>query len=370
MLRTVVGVPRSGKSYYLVQYLLKFCNYDPISRTWDLKPRHMIVTNIDGLKINTQNFDLMLSKASDLDLVPIKKYSSETEQDYIRRKGLVNFFHVPTWERLSKRYDKIIVAIDEIQKYLPSFDRTIPNSVFYWFEYHGHFGAELFVMSQAAESVHRRVLAINETFLEAQSPSMRVKSNLLKYTLRDSQSNEVVGSEFLATDDKVFKAYKSARHQEGIKERKTFITKYWIYAAVIASIIPLAGYWFFSSFQAIADRGKPIKEANAGEVVPQPAELKKVSQPESLTEEPHPIIIKPFNRSNVMRWSYSGVTPNDIESFPESCEIFSGYVRCPPYSLPSGLKKVAVNYVCPPKQNNCFIYFPIRKESTDDSELS
>ena len=51
MLKVVDGVPGSGKSYFMVQYLSKFFTYDKFYETFHIKDSYLIISNIEGLRI-------------------------------------------------------------------------------------------------------------------------------------------------------------------------------------------------------------------------------------------------------------------------------------------------------------------------------
>ncbi len=372
MLKTVVGVPRSGKSYYVVSSLIKYCDYDPFAKVYDTKPRHLIVTNIDGLKLNHKTLIQFMDEAIKLNPQhDLRKYPQESTAQFELRQRLTALFDVEIWQRLSKKYDKIVIAIDECQRYFPSFDRTIPNSVWYWFEYHGHFGADIFIMTQNAESIHKRILAINETFLEAQPPSLRLNPKVIVYNQRDATTNEKVGQQTMKLKKEVFNAYKSARHEQGTQERETHLVKYAAFAtiAVVAFVI---GFNVFTS--NFGSHATDSIDKNVKSSLPETPEQTKLS--EKITHKRNVVsnqvpakatglqTTQELNRKSVLRWSQNGIHYNEIDLLPEVCEMVSDFIKCPPYSIPSQLRKVAFNYICSPGKTSCMLYFPINKDQT------
>jgi len=341
MLKIITGKPGSGKSYYAIKQLLKECEYDPIARVWDKKNDVQLICSIDGCKFNHKNFDRLV--AGD---------DGNTETGKYNAQKLAQFFDVDKWEAITKDYKKTIVVIDEAQRYFPSHARDIPNSVFFWFEYHRHFGIDIILLTQHAWSLHRRLLNLVETYIEAQPATMRLSQSLFKYRLRDTTSNDIVGTEILKTEQIVFDAYKSARHDKGIEKQKSHLVKY-LYYVVPLVILSIIGFYSFKS--SFASMQKPTVQhvADHTDLVKQNNPIVRTAGQSGQLSELTPGIIA--------RWTMEGVTPSDFNLLPTSCEMLAGYVRCPPYSLPKFAERLSINKICRSRSSYCFVIFPLQK---------
>jgi len=350
MLKIITGKPGSGKSYYAIKQLLKECDYDPIARVWDKKNDVQLICSIDGCKFNHKNFDSMVAGEGTTDT---GKYDS---------KKLASFFDVEKWEEITKGYKKTIIVIDEAQRYFPSHARDLPNSIFFWFEYHRHYGIDIILLTQHPWSLHRRLLNLVETYIEAQPSTMRLSQSLFKYRLRDTTSNEVVGTEVLKTEQIVFDAYKSARHDKGLEKPKSLTLKYAIYLLPVVFIVGFSIYKFQQSMLGLGGNTNS---------------LNRVTKSDNSRKQN---IIKTSNkqtgnitRSIVARWTIQGVTVSDFELLPSSCEILNGFVRCPPFSLPPEVMNLSLNKICNGNGSYCFTIFPLSKTNsvtTDTEQLS
>ena len=309
--RLVTGVPGSGKSYYLSNRCSVF---DPISGLWELKPDYLLFASLDGLKLAHR------------DLVKL-----------INEHGLETVFNVEFWEPFVREGRKIVVVLDEAQRFFSS-NRRLPDSVWYFFEYHRHLGLEIWLMSQSASSINRRILAVTDSYIEAAPPSLRL-GNIFRYRRRDTTTNEVISRESIRSDSRVFALYKSAVHSEGLKKPRSALLKF----AVVGGGLIAAGLFsaplVFSHFL--------------------PAKTHHTSKPvTSVSHNSSSYHFQPVaNHSSWRSLVYRGISPGG--SVPKLCKPFlSGYYRCGPLPMAvDGLPGAICN------KQFCVLYVPVRSAS-------
>lgn len=335
MLRIVTGKPGSGKSYYAISRITsEHCIYDHIAAQYDLKPRIHLCLSLDGVRIDHVRFD-----------------------DLVRQHGLAQVVNVDYWKPIAERYDRIVLVIDEAQRYFPSNARDLPNSVFYFFEYHRHLGIDLYLLTQHASSLHRRVLNICEQYIEAAPPSLRGLGKLFRYRTVDVTTGAVISRSVLKADPRVFRAYQSAAHAQGLKPPKSALAKYIGVAAALFAFVPLGIY---AMRHAFFDLGNVPRETSAKAPSPpssrsspvRPAQASRLAAAQS--SRPAPI-----TRDEIMRWSLTGVPISDLPRLPVGCRLQGHYVHCPPFTLPSDVQLSIASYVCNAKRTACHTYIPV-----------
>lgn len=215
MIRCVEGVPGSGKSYYAMAYLTKYCDYDAFYDEFVLKPGVLIISNIDGLKVKHKSLDELL-----------KKYPVE------------QFFTVENFEKIQVQYKvtNILVIIDEAQKIFDS--KFYDKDVFYLFQYHRHLGLDVFLLTQSRTTIARHLIPLCEYVIEAQ-PRSKGLAGTFRYKFL-SQKGQFLYHKVLKKDQKVFRAYKSFTFDE-IDKPKNLLTRYAV-ALVVCFIICVASF--------------------------------------------------------------------------------------------------------------------------------
>lgn len=213
MIRIVQGNPGSGKSFYAVNYLAKFCTYDSLYQEHKLNEGVLVITNIEGLRIKHLNLS-----------------------ELVERFGIENFFTVENFERIQEKYKSrhIILVIDEAQKLFDSkfFDKT----VFYFFQYHRHLGIDVFLLTQSVSTIARQLIPLAEFVIEAQ-PRSKAFVGVFRYKFKDIKGNFMY-SQAVRKKPELFKMYKSFNSDEAEKPRNVIV--YWCAFAcvfVVASVI-------------------------------------------------------------------------------------------------------------------------------------
>lgn len=165
MIQLISAPPRSGKSYFAVNYLCKFVDYDAIYTEYVVKPGVLIISNIEGLKIKHRNLDLILEK------MPLEE-----------------FLTIENFEKLMQMFNvkHIILAIDEAQKLLPTNFKN--KDVEYFFQYHGHIGVDILLMTQGEATVARWIIPLLEYFVRV-TPRSKSIMNTFSYKYHDVKGN-------------------------------------------------------------------------------------------------------------------------------------------------------------------------------------
>lgn len=206
MFRIIQGVPGSGKTYYMVNYLTKFSKYDPFYCEYVLNDNVLVISNIDCLRIKHLQLD-----------------------DQIKKYGFETFFSVDNFEKIRNVYrvKNIILLIDEAQNY---FDRKYYNQdVFFFFQYHRHIGVDVVLGTQAANLLANALIPLAEHIVEAVPRSKSIVGNFT-YHFKD-KSNRFQYSNVLRKSKLVFDAYKSFETDEISKPKN--VIAHWLMFGVI-----------------------------------------------------------------------------------------------------------------------------------------
>jgi hypothetical protein len=159
-IKLVTGVPGSGKSYYAVNHILtKYFEWNDELDTYDNKGQVVIITDIEGLRLEHYALDYML-----------ERYQCKLEE----------FFTVPVQERLTEDFPEqhVVYLLDEIQRRFPAGYRN--TDVLYYFQWHRHLGHDLYLMAQTSESVCKHIVALIEFEIKAVRESVKL-GKVFKY---------------------------------------------------------------------------------------------------------------------------------------------------------------------------------------------
>jgi len=193
----VEGPVGSGKTYYAVNYICKFSEYDTFYKEWNLRQDTLVVSNIDKLKIHH------------LDLTEcIKKYSLE------------KFFTIENFEKIREKYrvKHIILIIDETQNI---FDFRYHNKdVMFFFEYARHIGVDIILLTTGATKVSRGLIPQLENIVEALPRSLGLPY-LFRYVVKDTKGNEQYKTS-IKMDQRIFAAYRSMSANEIEKPKNVY----------------------------------------------------------------------------------------------------------------------------------------------------
>ncbi len=176
----IVGIPRSGKTYYVMYQLWKYFVYVAkvtwltklLSLIFKPKPLHnyeLAYTNINQFdfsktdKIKKLDFDDLHVKLSEL----YAMYMNKEDDDKLIAKAKEFQLH------------NVLITIDEVHNFLGS---KVDDVLKWWLTYHGHLHQDLFFITQDLSLVHTQYKSNAEYFYRAIPPSARLSTKKFRYT--------------------------------------------------------------------------------------------------------------------------------------------------------------------------------------------
>jgi len=245
MLQLIEAPPRSGKSYFAVNYLVSFTKFDDLYQEYILKDDVLIISNIAGLKLKHWTLNHCLG------LKPHQKLS-QAESDKIKE-----FFSIENFEKIMDKTRKrhIILAIDEVHEIFPAGYKD--NQVYEFFALHGHLGLDVIFMTQGLDSMSRIFNPLLEFIVKATPRSKKI-SKTFSYRYVDLRGKYLY-SKVIPCKQSVFKAYKSFRHDESNKPRSAVA----IWAVLVICIFIGAGLLFRMALGNISDKAEAGEKKNA-----------------------------------------------------------------------------------------------------------
>lgn len=213
MLRAITGNPGSGKTYYAMNYLRKFTDYDKIYNQFILQSHVCLITNIDDVHVNHISVDQFMDW---------RLYLIDNIREFMAKYS----------------YTRIIMIVDEAQRY---FSNLKDNDIYYFFEYHRHLGIDIILISHNIYQLPRRLVSLCEYVIEAMPRIYRTVG--FKYQNKDSITGSVIFTSHLRIDKSVFLLYKSFEHDESVKPTSIVAKK--LVTSVAAFLIVIAGAYFW-----------------------------------------------------------------------------------------------------------------------------
>jgi hypothetical protein len=211
-IRLVTGVPGSGKTYLAVDHLVKnYFNYDKNIDEYVKKDNKIqIITNIEGFLLDHLNIDQILKDAQ----IPFEIFFSKDYQ-----------------EKIHKKYPQIIYIIDECQQY---FHRKFYNKdVSYYFEYHRHFGDDIYLITQDKRKLSLDIGILAEFEIRAVKRSFSLMGEFKYNVISDGI---IADRKILKPNKKIFALYTSAFANEKEKIKKPWL----IYIGIPLILLPIA----------------------------------------------------------------------------------------------------------------------------------
>lgn len=229
MITYVTGLPRSGKSYYIVHYIKN--NHSKFDT---------VFTNINGFKFDR------LPNTKKIKFDEFLDYAKELHRLYKEYKKNYDDYDEKLLEKLQEDgYKKSLFVIDECQEYL---DRDLVH-IKWLFSYHGHLGFEFIFATQALNLVHSKYKATIEGVIKAVPNSFRLSSKYLKYSHYATSrmlKDEIYQSSTLLAKSEIFDLYKSG---DIVKKRSVLFYPLLGLFAAVTFFISYTYYYFTNNFK-------------------------------------------------------------------------------------------------------------------------
>lgn len=230
MIQLIEAPPRSGKSYFAVNYLCKFTKYDALYHEFVLQDSVLIISNIEGLKINHWKLSECLKKQS-----------------------MQEFFSIANFEKIMSQTGKtrVIIAIDEVHELFPAGYKD--PEIYNFFAYHGHIGLDIILMTQSLDATTRLFNPLLEYVVKV-TPRSRAVFKHFSYSYYTVKGTFLY-SKSLQKSQMVFRAYKSFRQDEHQKPKNA--VKQWLIVTLVFFLV--AGGLFKSALAIVAGKSEKAR---------------------------------------------------------------------------------------------------------------
>lgn len=206
MIQLIEGAPGSGKSYFAMNYLVKFTEYDALYNEYILSDDVLIITNIEGLKLKHWSLDYVL-----------------------KSRSFAEFFSIENFEEIKEKTKKqhIILVVDEAHELFPSGFKDM--NIYNFFAFHRHIGLDVVLLTQGIDSLTKMFNPLLEYIVKATPRSKKV-SKTFTYKYCDLRGKYLF-SKVITAKKTVFGAYQSFRSDEHNKPRSVVLI--WITVVVL-----------------------------------------------------------------------------------------------------------------------------------------
>lgn len=205
-IKLVTAPPRTGKSLYVVHKLNKE------------RDKLFIISNIDGYAA-----DVQINNPKEM-------------QDYILNTD---------WAALAQANlpRKTILVIDECQSIYGNIGMAKEGSqkdLLYFLEYHGHYGINIYLITQGEGSLHARVKPLLSEHIEIST--IKPSKNVWTLIIRSPQSGEIIERKSFTATQADYASYTSALNEEGLQTNRTPLKRLLIITAVALIAVLIFGY--------------------------------------------------------------------------------------------------------------------------------
>ncbi len=234
------GVPGAGKTYYAVKHLLKTYFGKDSEGRYELKKPVKIITNIDGFLLDHESLNDVVASSG----------------------GINKFFSKDFQEKVFEKHGPVIYMIDEAQMI---FDRKFYNrDVFSWFEYHRHYGQNIYLITQSVSKLPRDIISLVEYVIRALPRSRSITGKEFRYN--HVSGKDILKRDIVRIDKKIFEIYKSCSAEEVEKVTNPFMKR-------AALVICFAFLFFYFGWKFIFNSWGTTNHDEALASVPQSQQI-------------------------------------------------------------------------------------------------
>ena len=201
MIQLIEAPPRSGKTYYFVNYLSRFWDFDALYNEYILDSSVLVISNVEGLKVRHWKYP-----------------------DCLKGRSVEEFFTIENFEKIMEKTGKnhIILGLDECHEiFPPSISAKTHPELYHFFAYHGHIGLDVFLMTQGVEATSRLFLPLLEFIVKVKPRSEKLYKTF-SYHFYSKTGNKLY-TKHIKNDKKIFAAYKSFRKDEHNKPKSALV---------------------------------------------------------------------------------------------------------------------------------------------------
>lgn len=226
-IRIIEGSIGSGKTYYAVWHILT--NYFK----WDVATDNYIVKNPEKPVVVYSNIDKFLL--------------SDSLDDKIKDAGgLDRFFHAD-YQKEFCRDRKIIYLVDEAQGPFYFHRKFYNPSVFYFFQYHRHFGCDIYLITQDVDTLAKELRNLAEYHIKALRRTFSFIGEFKYFFSSGGYDPEVFKKKTLKPKKEIFNLY-SSMVQEEVEKLPSASRRY---AIMVVLFFILAGIIFKFGFLSL-----------------------------------------------------------------------------------------------------------------------
>lgn len=298
----LVGVPRSGKSYYAVYQLWKNFVFIPKKSFFSFlqkKQKH----DYEIAYTNINQFDFSKSpKIKKLDFDELKNNLTILHGMYLQKKSDNELIEKAKEFNLYKS----LICIDEVQNFVGD---KVDDTLVWWITYHGHLFQDLFFITQDLSLINPKYKNNAEFFYNAVPPSKRLSIKRFRYTQYANYrmaNNGKISDFTIPALKEVFGMYVSGAENKS----KSILSKY-IYFVLFTLILSIGFLFYFIHSFSKSDNPKETVDNS-------PAQIEKKMNPNVIKSEEK---IENFTDENdklfIVNWFGNMCSYNDV-NFPIS----------------------------------------------------
>lgn len=214
-IRLITGVPGTGKTYLSLNILLEdYFKFNRKTKQYEKQKDVTVITNIDELKLDHINLNEAIKKSGG----SVEKFFSNTYQ-----------------EKIHKKYKNVVYFIDECQQFFPTRFRN--QEVFFFFEYHRHYGFDIYLITQDKFKITKEIALLAELEYRAVKRTLSLLGEL-KYNILSDR--EIINRKVLRPKKAIFDLYKSANVKETKKIKNPLVK---VIVILLIGVV-VSGYFF------------------------------------------------------------------------------------------------------------------------------